>query len=142
MYRGNSPFRPWNAGNAISNGSKAMVISPLRPALAIPAVVASVMAPRTPTDIRPHKGNRTSDRTIGTAKSGRTVSSVRPGNHHPIMVIATKVAISICAIISPSASLWGHPAMASNAKPGTVTSNSGAHRPMPNRRSMSSPQSR
>ena len=105
VYSGNNPASPWNAGNAMSNGSTAMVISSLRPAWANPAVVARVNAPSTATEIRPHKGSLASNRTIGATSRGKTVNRVRPGNHQPIMVIATKVAMSICTIISPSASL-------------------------------------
>ena len=126
----------------MSKGSTAMVISPARPASAKPQVVASVNAARTDTAIRPQSGARAASSVTGRTKRGSTVSSVRPGNHQPIMVMATKVAVSVCTTISDSASLSGARPSASSANPGTAASSNGAQRPMPKRRSMNNPQRR
>ena len=119
-----------------------MVISPTRPAWARPAVNARVQTPsnamtnRMPVDTRPIS------RASGTTNSGSTVSMVRPGNHQPIMVTATKVAISSWITMRVSSKRCSQARRASNASAGATASNSGAQRPSPKRRSTNSPQIR
>jgi len=99
--------------------------------------------PATPTiAARPSVGAFRQTSTRGIANIGSTVIIVRPGNHQPIIVITTNVAMPSCTAIRPPTMRAAPRRCRANTIPGTATSSKGAHRPIPNRRSTKTPQSR
>ncbi len=126
----------------IVKGSTATAISPRWPATASNAVVSADHAP-SPTiarlAIRP-PARATS--TTGITARGSTVVIVRPGNHQPIIVITTNVAMPSCTAIRPATTRAAPRRRQASTHPGTARRSSGAQRPMPKRRSTKSPQMR
>jgi hypothetical protein len=103
----------------------------------------SIDHPATPAiAARPIAGALRQTSTIGIANNGSTVIIVRPGNHQPIIVITTNVAMPSCTAIRTATIRAAPRRRQANTLPGTTRSSSGAQRPMPNRRSTKTPQSR